>query len=111
MNFLRFSVVLGVILMSLLFHIRGCSCNKFLRTIKFEKSTSQKCLTIRQAWRIWASIGTEDGRNNRGGNDAIACIRTLIFVSYMVTNIAIVNNAVRHWDSNQSVPVVSHTLT
>ena len=28
----------------------------------------------------------------------VAGIRTVIFVSYMVTNIAIVANAVRHWD-------------
>ena len=28
----------------------------------------------------------------------VAGIRTVIFVSYMVTNIAIIANAVRHWD-------------
>ena len=49
-------------------------------------------------WRIWAkALGQKDGRTNREA-DTIACIRTLIFVSYMVTNIAIVANAVRHWN-------------
>ena len=72
--------------------------------------TSQKCRTIRKAWRVWAkALGAKDGRTNREA-DTIAGIRTLIFVSYMVTNIAIVANAVRHWDSNQSVPVVSPHL-
>ena len=72
--------------------------------------TSRRCQTIRRAWRIWAkALGAKDGRTNREA-DIIACIRTLIFVSYMVTNIAIVANAVRHWDSNQSVPVVSPHL-
>ena len=72
--------------------------------------TSQRCRTIRKAWRIWAkALGQKDGRTNREA-DTIAGIRTLIFVSYMVTNIAIVANAVRHWDSNQSVPVVSPHL-
>ena len=72
--------------------------------------TSQRCRTIRKAWRIWAkALGAKDGRTNREA-DTIAGIRTLIFVSYMVTNIAIVANAVRHWDSNQSVPVVSPHL-
>ena len=66
--------------------------------------TSQKCRTIRKAWRIWAkALGQKDGRNNREA-DTIAGIRTFILVAYMVTNIAIVANAVRHWDSNQSVP-------
>ena len=72
--------------------------------------TSQRCRTIRKAWRVWAkALGAKDGRTNREA-DTIAGIRTLIFVSYMVTNIAIVANAVRHWDSNQSVPVVSPHL-
>ena len=31
-------------------------------------------------------------------SDTIAWIRTLIFVSYLVTNVAIVANAVRHWN-------------
>ena len=40
--------------------------------------------------------------------DTIAGIRTFILVAYMVTNIAIVANAVRHWDDVKSVthPVV-----
>ena len=72
--------------------------------------TSQRCRTIRKAWRVWAkALGAKDGRTNREA-DTIAGIRTLIFVSYMVTNIAIEANAVRHWDSNQSVPVVSPHL-
>ena len=72
--------------------------------------TSQRCRTIRKAWRIWAkALGQKDGRTNREA-DTIAGIRTLIFISYMVTNVAIVANAVRHWDSNQSVPVVSPHL-
>ena len=49
-------------------------------------------------WRIWAkALGAKDGRNDREA-DTIACIRTLIFVSYLVTNVAIVANAVRHWN-------------
>ncbi len=61
-------------------------------------------------WRIWAkALGEKSGKDDREA-DTIAWIRTLIFISYMVTNIAIVANAVRHWDSNQSVPVVSPHL-
>ena len=53
---------------------------------------------MKKYWRIWAkALGAKDGRTDREA-DTIACIRTLIFVSYMVTNVAIVANAVRHWD-------------
>ena len=61
--------------------------------------TSRKCPTIRKAWRVWAkALGQKDGRDDREA-DTIAGIRTIILVSYMVTNIAIVANAVRHWNN------------
>lgn len=52
----------------------------------------------KSAWRIWAkALGEKSGKDDREA-DTIACIRTLIFVSYLVTNVAIVANAVRHWN-------------
>ena len=49
-------------------------------------------------WRIWAkALGAKEGKNDREA-DIIAGIRTVILVCYMVTNVAIVANAVRHWD-------------
>jgi len=53
---------------------------------------------MRKIWRIWAkALGAKEGKNDREA-DIIASIRTLIFVSYLVTNVAIVANAVRHWN-------------
>ena len=61
-------------------------------------------------WRIWAkALGRKDGRDDREA-DIIACIRTFILVSYMVTNVAIVANAVRHWNDNSSNCVSIKTL-
>ena len=49
-------------------------------------------------WRIWAkALGEKYGRTDREA-DTIAGIRTLILLAYMVTNVAIVANAVRHWN-------------
>ena len=49
-------------------------------------------------WRLWAkALGAKEGRDDREA-DIIASIRTLIFISYLVTNVAIVANAVRHWN-------------
>ena len=42
-------------------------------------------------------MGEKSGKNDREA-DIIARIRTFIFVSYLVTNVAIVANAVRHWN-------------
>ena len=60
-------------------------------------------------WRIWAkALGAKEGKNDREA-DIIAGIRTIIFVSYLVTNVAIVANAVRHWNDvdYQTKPQVS----
>ena len=55
---------------------------------------------MNKIWRIWAkALGQKDGRDDREA-DIIAGIRTIIFISYLVTNVAIVANAVRHWNDN-----------
>jgi len=64
-------------------------------------------------WRIWAkALGEKSGKDDREA-DTIAWIRTFIFVSYLVTNVAIVANAVRHWNdmvnSNSSHGHTTHT--
>ena len=52
----------------------------------------------KSSWRVWAkALGAKEGKNDREA-DFIATIRTFIFVSYLVTNCAIVANAVRHWN-------------
>ena len=52
----------------------------------------------KSVWRIWAkALGEKSGKDDREA-DIIASIRTIIFISYMVTNVAIVANAVRHWN-------------
>ena len=60
-------------------------------------------------WRIWSlALGRKDGRDDREA-DIIACIRTFILVCYMVTNVAIVANAVRHWNDGQCDNTISGT--
>ena len=56
----------------------------------------------KSAWRIWAkALGEKSGKDDREA-DIIAGIRTFILVCYMVTNVAIVANAVRHWNDQPS---------
>ena len=61
----------------------------------------------KSAWRIWVkALGEKSGKDDREA-DTVARIRTLIFVSYLVTNVAIVANAIRHWDDVKTVPPVA----
>ena len=54
---------------------------------------------MRKLWRIWAkALGAKEGKNDREA-DIIVSIRTFILMCYMVTNVAIVANAMRHWNN------------
>ena len=56
-------------------------------------------------WKIWCkALGQKEGKSNREA-DAVAVIRTLILLGYMITNSFIVAGVVRHWDSNRTVSV------
>jgi len=59
----------------------------------------------KSAWRIWAkALGAKEGKNDREA-DIIAGIRTLILIFYMVTNVAIVANAIRHWNDGPPIKI------
>ena len=49
-------------------------------------------------WRLWCKALGEKASGNDKEADKVAIIRTFIILSYMITNIAIVANAVRHWN-------------
>ena len=54
-------------------------------------------------WKIWCkALGQKEGKSNREA-DAVAVIRTLILLGYMITNSFIVSGVVRHWNSVNTV--------
>jgi hypothetical protein len=51
-------------------------------------------------WRIWCyALGQKEGRSKRDA-DNIAIIRTIILLSYLVTNFFITAGVIRHWNAN-----------
>ena len=63
---------------------------------------------MQKIWQIWKySLGSFSDDKTAPYDNYVAGIRTIIFVSYMVTNIAIVANAIRHWDNVKTVPPVA----
>lgn len=48
-------------------------------------------------WRLWAkALGDKSGNNDHEAN-IIACLRTVIVLSYIITNIFIIAGVIRHW--------------
>ena len=53
------------------------------------------------AWRVWAkALGAKESNCHKEA-DRVALVRTFIFASYLITNVAIVANAWRHWNDGQ----------
>ena len=54
-------------------------------------------MIINKIWRVWAkALGDKAGKHNKEA-DAIATVRTLIVLVYIITNFFIVAGVIRHW--------------
>jgi hypothetical protein len=52
---------------------------------------------MKNLWRLWAkSIGEKASKDNKEA-DKVAIIRTAIVIIYIVTNVFICANVIRHW--------------
>jgi hypothetical protein len=50
-------------------------------------------------WRLWAkALGEKSGTTDNEA-DRIACIRTIILLTYIITNLFIVAGVIRHWNN------------
>jgi hypothetical protein len=52
---------------------------------------------LRKLWRIWAKALGEKAGSTDSEADRIAVIRSLIVLSYIVTNCFIIAGVIRHW--------------
>lgn len=56
-------------------------------------------MKLRQCWHLWAkALGEKTGRT-KSEADQVALIRSVIFLSYFVTNCFIVAGVIRHWNN------------
>ncbi len=52
----------------------------------------------KKAWRLWAkALGEKTGSTDKEA-DRVALIRTIIVLSYLLTNFTIVAGVLRHWN-------------
>ena len=50
-------------------------------------------------WRIWKyALGSFSDEKTKKYDDIIVIIRSIIFLSYLVTNCFIVSGVIRHWN-------------
>ena len=52
---------------------------------------------MKYIWRIWAkALGEKSGANDQEA-DKVALVRTVVVLTYIITNCFIVAGVVRHW--------------
>ena len=54
-------------------------------------------------WRWWAKALGEKASKCDKESDRIAVIRTIIFLSYLITNAFIIAGVVRHWNDSEPI--------
>lgn len=52
---------------------------------------------MQKFWRLWAKALGEKAGATKQESDKVALIRTLIIISYFVTNLFIIAGVIRHW--------------
>ena len=57
-------------------------------------------------WRLWAKSLGEKASDNKKESDIVAIIRTLIFLSYLITNVFIISGVIRHWNDKTEVIIM-----
>lgn len=52
-------------------------------------------------WRVWAkALGGKEGKCDKEA-DKVAIARTIIFASYLITNLFIIAGVIRHWEKEK----------
>ena len=55
---------------------------------------------MKKIWRIWKySLGSFSDEKTKPYDNYVAAIRSIIFVSYLVTNCFIISGVMRHWNN------------
>ncbi len=56
---------------------------------------------LKSLWHLWALALGEKAHKKDQVADKVAVVRTIIFITYFVTNLFIVAGVIRHWNSRE----------
>jgi hypothetical protein len=52
---------------------------------------------VKSLWRLWAkALGEKSGATDQEA-DSVALVRTVIILTYIITNLFIIAGVIRHW--------------
>lgn len=73
------------------------------KNVNSNKKITNYSLNLEQMWKLWSLALGEKAHKRDQVADKVAIIRTLIFATYLITNIFIVAGVIRHWNDNTKI--------
>ena len=73
------------------------------KNVTSNKKITNYSLNLEQMWKLWSLALGEKAHKRDQVADKVAIIRTLIFATYLITNIFIVAGVLRHWNDNTKI--------
>jgi hypothetical protein len=61
-------------------------------------------------WRLWAKALGEKASKDDKESDHIAHLRTVIFFTYLITNLFIIAGVIRHWNDGQTINLYQYEV-
>jgi hypothetical protein len=68
-----------------------------------KKQITNYSLNLEQMWKLWSLALGEKAHKKDQVADKVAIIRTIIFATYLITNIFIVAGVLRHWNDKTTI--------
>jgi hypothetical protein len=61
---------------------------------------------MKKLWHLWALALGEKAHKKDDVADRVAIVRTVIFLSYLITNVFIVAGVIRHWNDEPAQIII-----
>jgi hypothetical protein len=68
-----------------------------------KKQITNYSLNLEQMWKLWSLALGEKAHKRDHLADKVAVLRTVIFLTYLATNIFIIAGVARHWNDNTKI--------
>jgi hypothetical protein len=68
-----------------------------------KKQITNYSLNLEQMWKLWSLALGEKAHKRDHLADKVAVLRTVIFATYLITNLFIVAGVIRHWNDETKI--------
>jgi hypothetical protein len=68
-----------------------------------KKQITNYSLNLEQMWKLWSLALGEKAHKRDHLADKVAVLRTVIFLTYLATNIFIISGVIKHWNDETKI--------